>query len=104
LGYDHVFTEPERYRWRAIAFFGVGRMPYTKCPNCRKIQQVMPKLMNKDIGCMGERCNKSFKAEEYRLHSGRASKVVFWFTIGFAVFLLGRWVWNNSSYILATLP
>ena len=78
-------------------------MPYTKCPGCRKVQQVMPKLMNKDIGCMGERCGKTFKAEEYRLHSGVMSRVVFWFTIAFALFMLFRWVWLNAISIVTTL-
>lgn len=78
-------------------------MPYTKCPSCRKIQQVTPKLMSKDIGCMGARCNKTFKAEEYRLHTGRLSRAVFWFVIAFAVFMLVRWVWQHMPIILHTL-
>ncbi len=77
-------------------------MAYTKCPNCRKVQQVVPKLMSKDIGCMGERCGKTFKAEEYRLHSGLASRLVFWFVIAFASFMLLRWSWLNATQIVTT--
>jgi len=77
-------------------------MPFTKCPNCRKVQQVSPKLMSKKIGCMGERCNTSFKAEVYRLHSGRMSKIVFFFFIGFAIFLLCRWLWFHALWMIET--
>jgi hypothetical protein len=78
-------------------------MAYTKCPSCRKVQQMTPKLMNKDVGCMGERCHKTFKAEEYRLHSSLPSRMVFWFTIAFSVFMLGRWIWSNAGWIITTL-
>jgi hypothetical protein len=77
-------------------------MPYTKCPTCRKVQLVSPKLMSKKIGCMGERCNTSFKAEAYRLHSNRLSMTVFFFFIGFAVFLLGRWMWFHALWMIDT--
>ena len=88
-----------RRRSPVVALIGLG-MPHTKCPSCRKIQQVSPKLMRKDIGCMGERCHKSFKAEEYRLHSGPLSRVIFWFVIAFAVFMAVRWVWENKGYMI----
>ncbi len=78
-------------------------MAFTKCPNCRKVQQVVPKLVSRDIGCMDGHCGKTFKAFEYRLHSGKASKAVFWFTIAFAVFMLFRWVWYNSPWIMYSL-
>lgn len=78
-------------------------MPFTKCPNCRKVQQVVPTLMDKLIGCMDTRCNRPFKAHEYRLHSGALSRFVFWVVILFALFMLVRWVWFNSRLILSVM-
>jgi uncharacterized protein (DUF983 family) len=78
-------------------------MPFTKCPNCRKVQQVSSKLMSKKIGCMGERCGTTFRAEEYRLHSGAASMIVFMAVIAFALFMLCRWLWTHSVWIINNL-
>jgi hypothetical protein len=78
-------------------------MPFTKCPNCRKVQLISHKLANKKIGCMGERCGSTFKAEEYRMHSGPLSKIIFLFFIGFALYELGRWLWRNGITIIDTL-
>ena len=75
-------------------------MPYTKCPKCRKVQRISPKLLHTDIGCMGQRCGTVFKAESYRLHSGPLSRIVFWFVIGFAVFMLARWLWLHGVWII----
>jgi hypothetical protein len=74
-------------------------MPFTRCPSCRKVMQVDRRLLNRDVGCMDPHCGKTFKAEEYRLHSNWMSRTVFWFTIGFAVFMLIRWVWLNAKWI-----
>ena len=75
-------------------------MPFTKCPKCRKVQQVSPTLAEKSIGCMNTRCAKCFRAFEYRLHSGVFSRAVFWFVIAFAVFLTARWIWLNAVRIV----
>ena len=78
-------------------------MPYTRCPHCRKVQQVAPPLVGKEVGCMGNHCGKRFAAESYRLHSGPLSRLTFWFVIAFAIFLCGRWIWLNSSWIVRQL-
>lgn len=78
-------------------------MPYTRCPDCRKVQQVAPALLQKEVGCMNPRCGKQFKAHEYRLHSGPWSKLVFFAVIAFALYLLVYWVWDNSARIVSTL-
>lgn len=78
-------------------------MPFTKCPNCSKVQQVTPKLVTKEVGCLNEHCGKLFPATEYRLHSGPMSKVVFGMVITFALFMLTRYVWNNSIWIMYQL-
>lgn len=75
-------------------------MPYTKCPNCRKIQQIVPKLVTKPVGCMNSRCNISFKALEYRIHSGFMSRLVFHIVIVFALYMLARFIWDNSGPIV----
>jgi hypothetical protein len=75
-------------------------VPFTKCPNCRKVQQVVPALVTKPVGCMNMRCSVSFKALEYRLHSGFMSRLVFWFVIAFAIFMLIRWTWANAGVIV----
>jgi len=75
-------------------------MPYTKCPNCRKVQQINRHLLAKEIGCMSHRCNKGFIADEYRMHSGAVSKAVFFFVIGFAMLVLFRWVGLHSPEII----
>ena len=78
-------------------------MPYTRCPSCGKIQQVVPALASKEIGCMNNRCGKTFKAEPYRMHSNPWSRAVFYFFIAFALFLLFRWIWYNSGSIMQKL-
>jgi hypothetical protein len=78
-------------------------MSYTKCPNCRKVQQVNQALVGKDIGCMNSRCGSRFKAPVYRLHSNALSQTVFYFVIAFALFLLFRWEWNNASWIMTSV-
>ncbi|MCE9532049.1 MAG: hypothetical protein K8T89_13130 [Planctomycetes bacterium] len=78
-------------------------MAFTKCPNCRKVQQVVPKLVTKDVGCMNARCGKSFEAYEYRLHSGRLSKAVFLFVIAFALFMAVRWFILNAKWYVSWL-
>lgn len=75
-------------------------MPYTKCPYCRKVQQVTPALVFKEVGCMDAHCGGSFKAREYRMHSGPLSRAVFYGFIAFALFLGYRWLWMNSSWIM----
>jgi large-conductance mechanosensitive channel len=75
-------------------------MPFTKCPKCRKVQQVVPALITKAVGCMDARCSISFKAQEYRLHSGFMSRLVFWFVIAFALFMLVRVIWTNAGQIV----
>lgn len=74
-------------------------MPFTKCPKCRKVQQVVPALVGKEIGCMNTRCGRAFDALYYRMHSGLMSRIVFWFTIAFAIFMLSRWLWLNAATI-----
>jgi hypothetical protein len=78
-------------------------MPFTKCPNCRKVQQVVPKLLTTNIGCMNARCGTTFKAHEYYMHSGVLSRGVFYFVIAFSIYLLFRWIWNNSHIIFSQL-
>ncbi len=77
-------------------------MPFTKCPNCRKVQQISSKLMSKKVGCMGAHCGTEFKAEAYVMHSGPLSKTVFFFVIGFALFLLCRWLWIHAVWMINT--
>ena len=76
-------------------------MPYTKCPSCRKVQQVVPNLLTKQIGCMNLRCGQVFSADEYILHSGPCSQAVFYGVITFALILLFRWIWNNSLWLIS---
>jgi hypothetical protein len=52
---------------------------------------------------MGDRCGKTFRADEYRLHSGLMSRIVFWFVIAFALFMLTRWIVLNAVWIVNTL-
>jgi hypothetical protein len=78
-------------------------MAFTKCPSCRKIQQVVPKLLNKEVACMNTRCKERFDAGEYRMHNGPLSRAVFYFVIGFAVFSTFRWVWFNADRIIYLL-
>ncbi len=74
-------------------------MPFTRCPYCHKVQQVVANLVLKDIGCMNAKCGKSFTATEYRMHSGPISRLIFAFFIAFSVFLLGRWLWFHSAWL-----
>jgi hypothetical protein len=74
-------------------------MAFTKCPNCGRVQQVVANLLTKNVGCMNRRCNVSFKAQEYFMHSGPWSKSVFLFVIAFALFMLFRWTWENSAWV-----
>jgi len=78
-------------------------MAFTKCPNCRRIQQVVPKLLDREVGCMNGLCNKAFDANEYRLHSGPLSRVTFYFVIAFAVYMIFRWMWPHSISIMRLL-
>jgi len=79
------------------------RMPYTKCPSCRKVQQVVPGLLSKDIGCMNAHCGQMFRAHEYILHSGPWSRAVFFGVIAFALLLLFKWIWDHAYWIVNTL-
>jgi hypothetical protein len=74
-------------------------MAFTRCPNCGKVQQVVSALLTKDVGCMDRRCNVTFKAEEYLMHSNAFSKSVFFFVIAFALFSLCRWMWLNATWV-----
>ena len=76
-------------------------MPFTKCPNCRKVQQIAPILISQVIGCMNARCGASFYAHEYRMHSGLLSRMTFWLVIAFALVLLFRWVWTSAARIVS---
>ena len=76
-------------------------MPYTKCPYCRKVQQVSPNLVLHDVGCMNERCGVQFQAEEYRMHSGPLSRLVFFGVIAYALVMLVKTVWDNSAWIMS---
>ena len=78
-------------------------MPFTKCPGCRKVQQVVPYLLTKEVGCMSSHCRETFAAHEYLMHSGPWSRVIFLFVIAFAVVSMFRWVWHNSPWIMYSL-
>ena len=78
-------------------------MPYTKCPTCRKVQQVTPALLMSEVGCMNDRCRTEFKADEYRMHSGPLSRAMFFAVILFALFMLCRWVWDHAARIISLL-
>ena len=78
-------------------------MPYTKCPNCRKVHRVTRNLLSKEIGCMSPRCGAKFTADEYFMHSGPLSKTVSYFVISFALVMLFRWVGLNSTSIFYLL-
>ncbi len=78
-------------------------MPYTKCPSCRKVQAVVPALVEKEVGCMNERCAKRFQAIEYHGHSGILSRLVFLIAVAFALVMLVRWSWLNATWICGWL-
>jgi hypothetical protein len=50
---------------------------------------------------MNERCGVQFQAEEYRMHSGPLSRLVFFGVIAYALVMLVKTVWDNSAWIMS---